>query len=101
MFRVRPYIRLFFYNFFSSFYLSLNTYFVDVSLKPTISIHLCDVSNFKQPMIRVKVENAILDKIFVFCFCSPLVLCFISFFFFFFVILWFLHFPIIPFLCLF
>lgn len=70
LFRVRPHIRLFFYNVFSSIHLSLNTYFVDVSLKPTISIHICDVSNFKQPMIRVKVENAILDKIFVFCFFS-------------------------------
>lgn len=82
MFRVRPHIRLFFYNVLSSFHLSLNTYFVDVSLKPTISIHICDVSNFKQPMIRVKVENAILDKIFVFCFCFPLVVCFFFVFFF-------------------
>lgn len=95
LFRVRPHIRLFFYNILSSFHLSLNTYFVDVSLKPTISIHICDVSNFKQPMIRVKVENAILDKIFVFCFCFPLVVCF-----FFIIFLWFLHFPLIPFLCL-
>lgn len=95
LFLVRPHIRLFFYNVLSSFHLSLNTYFVDVSLKPTISIHICDVSNFKQPMIRVKVENAILDKIFVFCFCFPLVVCF-----FFVIFLWFLHFPLIPFLCL-
>lgn len=95
LFRVRPHIRLFFYNVLSSFHLSLNTYFVDVSLKPTISIHICNVSNFKQPMIRVKVENAILDKIFVFCFCFALVVSF-----FFVIFLWFLHFPLIPFLCL-
>lgn len=69
------------------FFLFLNTSFgFCFFLKLTFSIHLCYVF-FKQPMIRVKVENAILDKIFSISFSIS-----ISFFVFFF---WFLHFPIV------